>query len=161
MAASAPSTSIQYNREVAGGAEKIDGDQHGSLEYYQATWTCTTAGDATAYPIGLLPAGRITIIPQLSTYFADDAGANADLDFGYGAYVEEDGTAVVADPNGWGDSVDIATGPVCGTWGVAATFKEPTTYNSRAGIPITISTDSGDVDIGDEIIIGVAYIKHG
>ena len=109
MAASTPTSSIQYDNESSGGAVKTDAANHGVVHYYRARWTCTGAGNATAYPIGVIPAGSITILPHLSWLSADDAAATADLDVGYGAFTNEDGTAVAADPNGWFDSVDIGS----------------------------------------------------
>jgi hypothetical protein len=161
MAASTPTTSTQYDNEVSGGAVKTDNNDHGVIHFYKCSWTCTGAGDATAYPIGKLPGGKLTVLPLLSTFYSDDAGAGADLDFGYGAFTNEDGTAVTADPNGWADSIDIGGGAVSNTWYSNSTLTRPTEYNSKEGIPVTISTDTADVDVGDVIEICVAYVKHG
>jgi len=163
MAASTPTSSIQYDNESSGGAVKTAATNHGVLHMYKCTYVFTGAGNPTAFPIGMLPAGSITVFPALSWLNCDDAAATADLDVGYGAFVNEDGTAVVADPNGWFDSVDIGTAakyiPWTGTGGILTTG--PVQYNSKEGIPVTISSDTADQEVGDVVDVYVAYVLHG
>jgi hypothetical protein len=163
MAAASPTTSAQYDQELAGGAVKQSAETHGKLQIHKMVYTTGSAGagDLTAYPIGILPAGELTIYPHLSTFWIADSAATSQCDFGYGAFTNEDGTAVVADPNAWADSIDIASGPTANTWASDATIIRPTTYNSKGGIPVTVSTDTADFPASSSIELSVAYVLHG
>ena len=154
-----PVTSIQYDNESTGNNNKTALVDRSNLHMYHCTYVATTAGVGAAYPIGLLPAGEITIHPSLSRLVSSAYVSTADIDVGYAAYVEEDGTAVVADPNGWFDSVDAGGGAKDLPWSASPGILTtgPVTYESQEGIPITFSVDTADMSIGDTLDLYVAY----
>ena len=153
-----PTSSVQYDNENSGGAVKTSLEDKSNLHIYHCSYTATTAGTGAAYPIGKLPAGQITIHPSLSRLVTSAFVSTADLDVGYAAYTEEDGTAVVADPNGWFDSVDVGGGTKDIAWnGTGGILAGPVTYNSKEGITVTFSVDTADMSIGDTVDMYIAY----
>lgn len=156
-----PVTSIQYDNESTGNSTKQDVADNGQLRTKRITYTCTTAGQGAAYPIGVLPAGKLTIYPTLSRLIASDMSPSAVLDVGWAVYDNEAGSEVTADPDGWFDGVDTGTAAKNITWdGTGGILAVPTTYNSKAGITVNMTVAGGNMDIGDTVDLYIVYSKN-
>lgn len=113
------------------------------------------SGTGTVY-LGMLPAGRIYIIPQLSRLVTSQFAANADIHIGYGAHTDLSGTAVNADDNAFLDNGD-AGGAALDT---ALTLPvEGLELNSKEGIRIEAMIDTGNIEADDTISLTIAYIQ--
>lgn len=100
----ANATAGTFNTSVDGG---------GRLHAAYFTHTQSGAGDATSdVALVKLPAGRVRLMLGLSLLYVNWTTGSATLDLGWGAYTGFDGVAVVADPNGLIDGLDVDTAGV-------------------------------------------------
>lgn len=116
------------------------------------------AGDATSsVALCKLPAGRVRLLAKSSTAYVNWTTASATLDLGWDAYVDPDGTAVTADPNGIDDGIDVDTAGFQ-TFGSALTATGGTKlFESRDGV--VIRATSQDVAIADDDDL-VGYLMY-
>ncbi len=85
-------------------------EMHGRLRIAYFNHSQETAGDATSdVVLCKLPAGNVRLILPLSQAYVNWTTASATLDLGWSAYTDIDGNAVVADPNGLDDGIDVET----------------------------------------------------
>jgi hypothetical protein len=117
-----------------------------ALHYVQAADDDT--GTAT---ICLLPAGRIRLDLALSKMTCDDGGDYATMSVGHGAYVSRETLKAV---NAVVDSLKTATsieeGPTTFALGTSGYVE----FNSRAGLPITITIANANLP-QDSIVTGI------
>lgn len=109
-------------------------DSHGRIRvaYFDYTQAANGAINDDVQLVEL-PPGRVRVFSVLSHLVASDKAAGATLNVGWAAYVDPDGVAVAADPNGFFAAVDIATGPTTLTPALLP-FK---TFDSRDGVILT------------------------
>lgn len=113
------------------------------------------AGTGTV-KLGMLPAGRIFIIPQLCRLVTTQFAANADIHIGYAAHTDLSGATVSADDNAFYDNGDAGGGVL----DVALTLPvEGLELNSREGIVIEAMIDTGNIETDDTISLMMAYIQ--
>jgi hypothetical protein len=85
-------------------------EKHGVLRVAFFTHTQSGAGDATSsVALVKLPPGRVRLLGSLSRAYVNWTTGSATLDLGWDAYTNLSGTAVVADPNGLIDGLDVDT----------------------------------------------------
>ena len=100
--------STTYANQLTGelGAEAEGKVRCLSVEFDQGD----AAGDATSTQlIGLLPAGRIRILTNLSKIEFSAFGASRTLDVGFQAYKDEDSVDVAADADYFASAVDVSS----------------------------------------------------
>lgn len=155
-----PVSSTQYSNEIATNRSIDVGNSVQGLRIkHFATYThlaANGAGTGTVY-LGMLPAGRIKILPYLSHLVTTAFAANADIHIGYGAHTGLDGVAVVADDNAFLDNGDAGGGALNTALNLpAAGFLE---LNSKEGIRIEAMIDTGNIETDDTIDLWIAYIQ--
>lgn len=122
------------------------------------------AGDAgSSVALIKLPPGTVRLILPLSYMYVNWTTASATLDLGWDAYTALDGSAVVADPDGLLDGLDVETADVYGAEelttlaGLAATGWTKL-FQSKDGVTIR-ATSPGAIANGDDISGFFAYMQ--
>lgn len=120
-------------------------------------------GDAgSSVALGKLPPGRIRIISALSRVYVNWTTAGQTLDVGWDAYTNTAGTAVVADPDGLVDGLDVESagyftleGALAGVKASGGTFV----FESKTGVVIraTSKSDKAIAD-GDDLVGYIVYV---
>lgn len=153
MAVTTENSDIYANQIATGAQTFLRPDQlDGRLRacYFEFTQG-GSAGDAGSIAnLVKLPAGNTRLFLPLSRIYFSAMGASRTMDLGWLAYTDPDGGAVVADPNGLDDGVDVSSaGSVNpgGTVGKAETFR----FNSRGGVVITAQINDGTIPAAAEI----------
>ena len=147
----------QSNEVVAQAtAAHIDSDKQGNLHIYRFSYTHSGGAGVGTIPLRKLPAGKITIIPDLCRLITSAFAATSDIHLGHQAYVKRDGTTEAADDNEWLDNGDAASG-VDVAWGLPAV---PVTIDSRDGVMLEAMVDTGNIEDGDTIDGWCAFVKH-
>jgi len=132
---------------------------HGRLRIATCEFTQgSSAGDAgsLAYLVKL-PAGKVRLILPLSRLGYSAMGTGRTMDLGWLAYTDDDGDAVVADPNGLDDGVSVATaGSVNpgGTVGGGETYL----FESQGGVTLTAQINDGTIPAAATIKGYFAYV---
>lgn len=151
--------STQYARTVATPSKKVTvPDWHARLRFMFFEFAQgSSAGDAGSIArLIRLPAGRCRVILPLSRLSWTAMGSSRTMDLGWEAYTNEDGTAVVADPNGLDDGIDTSgAGNVIpgGTIGV----HETKLFDSQDGVVITAQINDASLPAADTIDGWFAY----
>ena len=104
--------------------------------------------------LGKLPAGEITVYPDLCRIITSQFDTNADIHLGHRAYVEPDGDTVVEDDNEWVDNGDAGGAAIDAAF---TAITGPAVYNSVAGIEVYAMIDTGNIEDGDTIEIVFVY----
>ena len=118
----------------------------GRLRLLKFTHVQDGAGDATSsVKVARLPPGKVTLLGALCNCTHAWTTASATMDVGWDAYTDGDGDAVVADPNGIDDGIDVDTaGSTAFGSAVTAGLKS---FSSQSGVDIRLT--SQDVAIAD------------
>lgn len=145
----------QYPTEVAG-------QVHSS--YF--THDQSGAGDATSsVALIKLPPGRVRLLLSNSIAYVNWTTSSATLDLGWDAYTGLDGVAVVADPNGLIDGMDVdAVGlRSFSTSAVAAVLATGYTklFESRDGVVIRATSEDTAIASGDDLVGHFQYVLLG
>jgi hypothetical protein len=125
-------------------------DLKGRVRVANFSHTQSGAGDATSdIELVRLPAGRVRLLASQSKAYVAWATALATLDLGWGAYTDQDGAAVAADPNGIDDGIDVDTAgyQTFGNLAAIAAAGGTVEFNSQSGV--TILATSQDVALAD------------
>jgi hypothetical protein len=127
----------------------------GKLRTLAFTFNQDGVGDAgSIIVLGKLPAGNVKIIGALSRFYCNIVASSATIDIGWQAYTSTDGDAVVADPDGMVDGLDVdAVGYQTMEGNTAATklLGGNHSFSSRDGVVIAVKSvaalaASDDVD---------------
>jgi hypothetical protein len=127
----------------------------GKLRTLAFTFNQDGVGDAgSIIVLGKLPAGNVKIIGALSRFYCNIVATSATIDIGWQAYTSTDGDAVVADPDGMVDGLDVdAVGYQTMEGNTAATklLGGNHSFSSRDGVVIAVKSvaalaASDDVD---------------
>lgn len=107
------------------------------------------AGDATSsVAIAKLPAGKVRLLASQSKAYVNWTTASATLDLGWDAYVDINGDAVAADPNGIDDGLGVDTAGYQTFGNVLTATGGTKVFESRDGV--VIRATSQDVAIADD-----------
>ena len=153
--------STQYANAVADPkVQNETNDWHGRLRIARFTFTQgAAAGDANSTArLVRLPPGRCRVFMGLSYLHASAFGAARVLDIGWQAHTDLDGIAVVADPNGLADNIDVAAAgekTVTGTIGLDETKQ----FLSRDEIVIEAQVAGGTIPAGATLSGYFVYVK--
>tara|TARA_R110000765_G_scaffold393927_1_gene487353 strand:- start:73 stop:561 length:489 start_codon:yes stop_codon:yes gene_type:complete len=109
------------------------------------------AGDAgsLAYLIRL-PAGKVRLILPMSRIHVSALGSSRTFDLGWLAYTDDDNSAVVVDPNGLDDGVDVSSAVAFAPAGTVGTH-ETYLFQSRTGVTLTAQINDGTIPIAATI----------
>lgn len=105
------------------------------------------AGDAgSTADLVQLPPGLVRVFLSNSHIEWTAFGAARVLDIGYAAYVQPDGTAVVADDNAFDDNIDVSSaGNAALGSDVAALSGKMMEFNSRDGVTLFATVAGGTI----------------
>lgn len=152
--AGSPLNSSLYARQV--GTLKADAiEVEGALQ--SADFLYTHAAGAGTGEINLLqlPAGHIRVYPDLSRLVTSQTGTSSTIDIGHRAYVDWLGVTQVDDDNSLHDNGASGAGALDTALALpAAGFID---YNTRDGVVIYASIDSGDLEDADTIYLHLVY----
>lgn len=122
------------------------------------------AGEAgSSVALVRLPPGRVRLILPLSYLYVNWTTASATLDLGWDAYTDIDGSAVVADPDGLIDGLDVESADVFGaeeltTLAGLAASGWTKLFESKSGVVIR-ATSPGAIASGDDISGVLTYLS--
>ena len=103
-----PVKSNEYTNQTASHT-KVSVDVINKLELARFSYTHAAGAGTGEVNLIELPAGRITVYPDLSRLVTTAFAANSDIHIGYRAYVGSDGVTVVEDDNAFVDNGDAGT----------------------------------------------------
>ena len=108
-----------------------------------------------------IPAGRWWFYGALSLLTCDAFGAARTLDFGWDAYVGEDGVAVVADDNGLDDNIDVAAAKTANTLGtsLAAGTGRRQLFSSKTGVNLRFTVAGGTIPAATKVNGHLALVR--
>lgn len=134
-------------------------DMTGKLRAAHFSWAkSAVAGEAgDVIEIVKLPAGRVRLLGLLSTIMQNFTTASNTIDIGWKAYTDLDGVAVVADPNGLDNGINVeATGNIHIGTVLVATNNEKL-FESQSGVIITV-TSVGIIAALDSMYGTIVYV---
>ena len=121
-------------------------DWHGRLRTARFSFVQgAAAGDAASFQrLVKLPAGKVRVHLAISRVAHSALGAARTLDLGWEAYTGDDGVAVVADPNGLDDGVDVSG---AGNYVPIGTVggDETKLFESQEGVVIASQNNDGTI----------------
>jgi hypothetical protein len=162
MAISAPVKSAQYTNIAATPPAQNPSRDIGLVHIAYAKLAFTAAGytSAASGDISLLrlPQGKLRFLGALSRIICPAGTSTADLDIGYAAHVNDDGTAVSASNAGLADSLDVGGAAINAAIDTAVKTKE---FNSKAGVDIVCSFDTANSPDSGDLEIWIAYTHGG
>ncbi len=165
----ATGTSLSYDKQVAGNS-KLDGINLAKL--HMAVFEYVNSGTAATIAeilMGLLPAGKVRVFPQLCRLEVSENGADesfvdgAVIDVGFGAYTEPDGDAITADPNYWVAALNPASVHekrfALPAGGGASDAGMSQVFESKNGLPITAAVSTQNMKVGAKIRLEIGYSR--
>jgi hypothetical protein len=124
---------------------------HGRMRIAFFSHTQVAAGDANStVEVVKLPAGKVRVLFQSSRIEHNWTVATVDMNVGWQAYTDNDGEAVVADPNGLDAAVDVETaGIITPGSAIAAGAGKTMVFNSLSGVTLELQAVAAGLNIGD------------
>ncbi|MCK4958881.1 MAG: hypothetical protein KAT00_05765 [Planctomycetes bacterium] len=121
--------------------------------------TQSGVGDATSsVEVVRLPSGKVRLLASQSKAFFNWVTATATADFGWDAYTDINGVAVVADPNGLDDGIDVELAGYQ-TFGAIVTATGGTkVFESQDGVSLRITSEDEALADGDVVAGYVLYV---
>ncbi len=133
-------------------------NMHGRMRIAYFSHTQSGAGDANStVEVVRLPAGKVRLLGALSRIEHNWTVSTVDMNVGWAAYVDIDGTAVVADPNGLDAAIDvdsagtIAVGSVLGT-------ADTKLFESQSGVSIELQAVAAGLADTDTVEGYLVYV---
>jgi hypothetical protein len=136
----------------------------GKVQFAFFTHDQSGTGDAGS-DVGLvkLPAGRVRVILPLSKAYVNWTTGSALLDLGWDAYTGLDGVAVVADPDGLADDIDVESAGFfdLGAYATLPAAMKATcgtkVFTSKDGVTLRATSPTAMVS-GDDLVGYIAYV---
>lgn len=113
------------------------------------------AGDATSsVALCKLPAGKVSLLASQSKAYVNWTTGSAKLDLGWDAYTEPDGTAVVADPDGIDNGLDVDTVgyQTFGTVAAVLATGGIKQFDSKDGVVLRATSQDTAIVDGDDLV---------
>jgi len=135
------------------------GDWGGSLKVAYFSQTATGAGDTgSTITLAKIPPGKCRLLLQSSVIQSTMSG---DVDLGWGAYTNVDGTAVDADADGLVDGQTLSTGTLANFTSVAALVATGGTklFDSKEGVDIKLMFQGAGVASSDVTSGYLVYVQ--
>ncbi len=131
---------------------------HGRKRYAYFDFTKSGAGDAgSTCETVRLPAGKVRLFLLESLLNTSALGASRTMDTGWQAYTDQNGDAVVADPNGLDDGVDVSSAAVFAPTGTIG-GDETKLFQSISGVTIEVQVNDGTWDDAETLSGYFAYM---
>ena len=108
-----------------------------------------------------LPPGRVRLLGALSRAYINWTTAVATIDIGWDAYTGKDGVAVVADPDGLDNGLDVELAGAVGLCSVQAANANVKVFESQTGVVIRAKSISTAIIAGDDIEGYLVFIAEG
>lgn len=126
-------------------------DMHGVVRIAFFQTTQSGAGSApSSMALVKLPPGRVRLLLGISRAWVDWTTASATLDLGWDAYTNLDGTAVVADPDGLVDGLNVDTAGYFNFEGALTAVKaKGGTWDFESKTGVVIRATSQDVALAN------------
>lgn len=137
---------------------------HGRVRVAYVTHVQSGAGDATSsVALFKLPPGRVRLLLGSSFLYVNWTTASATLDLGWDAYTDLSGTAVVADPNGLADGIDVDTvglrsGEDLVTLAAILALGGSKVFESKDGVVIRATSQDVAIADGDDLVGHFMYV---
>lgn len=153
--------SVEYtNATATPPVNNSTAESHGRVRIAYFNHVQDGAGDAgSSVALVKLPAGRVRLMLPGSAAYVNWTTASATLDLGWDAYVNREGDAVVADPDGLVDGLDVETAGYKTLTPVAALAASGGTkvFESQGGVVIR-ATSPGAIATGDDLVGYFLYV---
>ena len=143
MAATTATVSIGYDQQVALVQEKMPSRYAGGVRVFYWEATIDGTGTLTAEPVITLPSGPLLILPSLCGVYFPDTTASATLDYGYAAYVDQNGDTQSADGDYFADGLIVGAGPTTLNGFMSVTGTTPIAVPAGGVIPLKVETRDG------------------
>jgi hypothetical protein len=135
-------------------------DVHGRMRIAYFEHTQSGAGDATSsVAVAKLPPGRVRLLGALSNVYVNWTTASATMDAGWDAYTELDGTAVVADPNGLDDGIDVDAAGATALGSVLASAASSKVFESKEGVTIRLTSQDVALAASSAVAGYIVYVQ--
>ena len=138
---------------------------HGRVRMAYFTHTQVGTGDTgSSVALFKLPAGRVRLLLAHSSLYVDWTTASAKMDLGWDAYTGQDGVAVIADPDGLADGIDVDTigyreGATLATLPAIRLTGGTHLFTSKDGVVIRATAqDNAQVATNDKIAGSMFYV---
>ena len=157
--AGSPTDSVQ--RAAQRSATKISAHDWGRLQYAFFDYTHSAGAGTGEINLLLIPAGRVRILTDLCRIITSDMEANAVMDVGYRAYNDPEAAtpAVVEDDNYFQSASAVGAGARDEALLLPASGHP--VFNTRFGLEIFASIDTGNIADGDTLSGFIAYVRGG
>jgi len=152
--------STEYNQAYVAASGNLEtNEMRGRVRVAYFTAAQDGAGDAgSSFALVKLPPGKVRLLAAMSKAYVNWTTGSATLDMGWDAYVEQDGTAVIADPNGIDDGIDVDAAGYQ-TFGSALVATGGTkVFNSRDGVVIRATSADTAIVSGDDLVGALLYV---
>lgn len=136
---------------------------HGRMRVAQFSHT-HIVGDATSdVTVVKLPPGNVRLYMSLSWAYFNWTTASATCDIGWGAYTNGAGVAVVADPNGLADGIDVDAVGIRNladddAGGILATTCGVKEFDSLSGVNIVFTSQDVAIVAADDLYGMLVYV---
>lgn len=157
--------STEYNNAYVAvpQVQNTPAESKGVVQAFYVTCLQSGAGDATSsFALFKLPPGRVRLLLHLSRAYVNWTTGSATLDLGWDAYTNLDGTAVVADPDGLVNGLDVDAvgfrtfeGAIAGNLLTGGTYV----FESKDGVVIRATSQDTAIADGDDLV-GCFYYMH-
>ncbi len=135
--------------------------KHGKIRIAHVNYDQVANGSAgDIIQLCKLPAGRVRLLGKQSFLYVNLTGASQTVDIGWAAYTNLDATAVVADPDGLDDGLDVDAVGIFSIGAVAAVLAEGSNklFESEEGVIITLTAVVAPA-ASDSIVGFIAYVS--
>ena len=155
--------STEYAARVDSGTVQYPTEYGGEFRSQLFTHDQSGAGEATSSVIiGYLPPGRVRLMLANSWAYVNWTTASATLDLGWDAYTGLDGVAVLADPDGLVDGMDVDTVGIRQFSTSAAAGPKAAGYTklfeSKDGVIIRATSQDTAIASGDDLVGALVYV---
>jgi len=135
------------------------GQVQGPVYVARFSYTHSAGAGTGQINLGKLPAGRVVVHPQISSFRTSQFAASATLDLGHRAYKNFDGTVVPEDDDEWLSALDVnggATNDFLSDLDSNA-VEEATEYETIDGLVVFVTVEAGNIEDGDTIDCELFY----
>ena len=132
---------------------------HGRLRVAYFSHTQSGAGDANStIEVVRLPPGKIRLLGALSRIKHNWTISTVDMNVGWAAYTDLDGTAVVADANGLDAAIDVDTAGAIAIGSVLGT-ADTKVFESKDGVSIMLQAVAAGLADTDTVEGYLVYVQ--
>lgn len=135
---------------------------NGQLKVARVVHAQDGAGDSGSIVYAAkLPPGRVLLLGALCNVYVNWTTVSATMDVGWAAYTGQDGVAVIADPDGLDDGLDVDTAGAVALGSALAANGGTKLFTSKDGVWITFKSASTAIADGDDLDGYLVYVAAG